>query len=79
MPNFHSNYPMCNRPDDEIAGEDKITRYERNNTGVLTGLIEPEGERYVCSCECQLFFLDRIGPPLCAGCGKRAQGWVDAG
>lgn len=48
-------------------------------TGVLTGLVEPEGERYVCSCECQLFFLDRIGPPMCAGCGRRAQTWVDHG
>ena len=36
MPNFYSNSPMCNRPDDEIADEDKITRYERNNTGGKT-------------------------------------------
>ena len=50
-----------------------------SSTGVLTGLVEPEGERWVCSCECQLFFLDRIGPPMCAGCGVRAQSWVDHG
>lgn len=47
-------------------------------TGVLSGLIEPEGERWACSCEGQLFFLDRIGPPMCASCGLRAQGWIDA-
>lgn len=46
-------------------------------TGVLPGLIQPEGERWACVCENQLFFLDRKGPPLCASCGKRAQGWVD--
>lgn len=47
--------------------------------GCVAGLVEPEGERWVCECENQLFFLDRIGPPMCAGCGKRAQGWVDHG
>lgn len=45
--------------------------------GCIAGLVEPEGERWVCSCEGQLFFLDRIGPPMCASCGLRAQEWVD--
>ena len=47
--------------------------------GCVAGLVEPEGERWACECENQLFFLDRIGPPMCASCGRRAQGWVDAG
>lgn len=46
-------------------------------TGVRLTLTEPDGERWACACENQLFFLDRNGPPLCANCGKRAQGWVD--
>lgn len=47
--------------------------------GCIAGLVQPEGERWACSCEGQLFFLDRIGPPMCASCGRRAQGWVDHG
>ncbi len=47
-------------------------------TGVRLTMIEPEGERWQCTCECQLFYLDRKGAPMCANCGQRAKGWVDA-
>ena len=46
-------------------------------TGVLTTLLEPEGERWQCACGEQLFHLDRKGPPMCASCGLRAYSWVD--
>ena len=46
--------------------------------GARMSVVQPAGERWVCSCEGQLFFLDRLGPPMCAGCGLRAHEWVDA-
>lgn len=46
-------------------------------TGVLVAMVEPEGDRWQCSCECQLFYLTATGAPMCAGCGRRATSWVD--
>lgn len=47
-------------------------------TGILNYVVEPDGMRWACRCDNQLFFLPPKGAPMCCNCGLRAQGWADS-
>ena len=38
------------------------------NKGLFTNHVEPQGDRWVCGCKCQLFFVSKRGTQ-CMNCG----------